>query len=92
MNFANDSLHTTLCLQFDPKDIAYTCIYLAGQFHRVQTAKDDDWTVLMGKSMDHDPVTTLVPIALQMLEPLAARKREDQKMAIAQVRLSLIHI
>lgn len=86
MNFANDSLHTTLCLQYDPKDIATTCIYLAGQFHRVKTVQDDSWVALMSETID---APTLVDIALQLLEPLAAKKRDDQKAAIAQVRKQL---
>jgi hypothetical protein len=35
MNFAYDSLHTSLCLQFEPHKIATACVYLAGHFAKV---------------------------------------------------------
>jgi hypothetical protein len=40
MNFANDSVHTSLCLQFSPQLIATSCVYLAGHFAKVQTTNN----------------------------------------------------
>ena len=43
MNFANDSMHTSLCLQFDAQYIATACVYLGGQFAKVVPAGSQTW-------------------------------------------------
>ncbi|GAX18019.1 cyclin T [Fistulifera solaris] len=74
MNFANDSMHTSLCLQFDPKKIAFTCVYLAAQFgHLVPTNESDDWCDSL---LSIDSVS-LASIALQLIELIAERKGSD---------------
>lgn len=73
MNFANDSMHTSLCLQFDPKKIAMTCVYLAAQLgHLVPTNSEEDWCDLL----PIDP-PSLASIALQLVELIAERKGSD---------------
>ena len=51
MNFANDSMHTSLCLQFPPKIIAYACIYLGGQFCKLRPADKKQWLDILDLSM-----------------------------------------
>ncbi|EEC43276.1 predicted protein, partial [Phaeodactylum tricornutum CCAP 1055/1] len=43
MNFANDSMQTSLCLQFEPQKIATATVYLAGQFSKVRPIDGKDW-------------------------------------------------
>jgi cyclin T len=43
MNFANDSMHTSLCLQFDASQIATACVYLGGQFSKVAPTGGQTW-------------------------------------------------
>lgn len=75
MNFANDSMHTSLCLQFEPKKIAMTCVYLAAQFgHFVPTNHGDDWCDNSLLPMDS---SSLASIALQLIELIAERKGSD---------------
>ena len=74
MNFANDSMHTSLCLQFPPKDIATACVYLAGNFAKLRPSKNKDWLELLG-----DPdVETLASISVQIVELIAERRGGDQ--------------
>jgi len=51
MNFANDSMHTSLCLQFPPKTIAHACIYLGGQFCKLRPADKKQWLDILDLSM-----------------------------------------
>ena len=75
MNFANDSMHTCLCLQFDPKKIAMTCVYLAAQFgHFVPANESDEWC---GGSLLPMDASSLASIALQLVELIAERKGSD---------------
>jgi hypothetical protein len=48
MNFANDSVHTSLCLQFAPQLIATSCVYLAGHFAKVQPTNKKTWLEILG--------------------------------------------
>jgi len=36
MNFANDSMHTCLCLQYSAKQIALACVYMSAKFCRIR--------------------------------------------------------
>lgn len=74
MNFANDSMHTCLCLQFDPKKIAMMCVYLAAQFgHFVPANESDGWC----DSLLPIDSFSLASIALQLVELIAERKGSD---------------
>lgn len=70
MNFANDSMQTSLCLQFDPQRIAVAVVYLAGRFCGVQPTEGKSWMEILG-----DPdVESLVSIASQIIELVTDRK------------------
>jgi cyclin T len=72
MSCANDSMHTSLCLQFSPQLIATACVYLACQFAKVE-ATNGDWKKILG-----DPdVDSLASICIQICELVADRKASD---------------
>ena len=52
MNFANDSMHTSLCLQFPAKSIAQACVYMSAQYCRMRTT-GQSWLDLLD-SIDMD--------------------------------------
>jgi len=75
MNFANDSMHTSLCLQFDPQQIATATVYLAFQFAKVRPIDNRiDWLDLL----DQPDVESLASISLQIIELIADRKGSDE--------------
>lgn len=49
INFANDSMHTSLCLQFPPSTIATACIYLCAPFAKVRTTGGMSWYEVLGE-------------------------------------------
>lgn len=72
MSFANDSMHTSLCLQFSPQLIATACVFLAVQFDKVEPVSGD-WRKLLG-----DPdVESLASICVQIMDMIADRKASD---------------
>ena len=72
MSFANDSMHTSLCLQFSPQLIATACVYLAAQFSKVDVVKET-WSKVLG-----DPDTeALASICIQIMNLIADRKSSD---------------
>lgn len=73
MNFANDSMHTSLCLQFPPETIAHVCIYLSGQFCKMKPTDDKQWLDILGISMEE-----LTSIGLQIMELIADKKGIDK--------------
>lgn len=77
MNFANDSMQTSLCLQFEPHRIATACVYLAGQFAKVKPVNHQSWLDVLGP---HTDVESLACIALQIVELVAERKGTDQQL------------
>ena len=74
MNFANDSMHTSLCLQFDPQQVATACVYLALQFAEVQPVNNTDYFEILGQP----DVDTLTSISYQIIELIAERKGAEQ--------------
>lgn len=48
MNFANDSMHTSLCLQFPASTIATACVYLGAQFAKVRPTGGKSWVEVLG--------------------------------------------
>ena len=74
MNFANDSMHTSLCLQFDPQQVATACVYLALQFAEVQPVNNTDYLEILGQP----DVETLTSISYQIIELIAERKGAEQ--------------
>jgi Cyclin, N-terminal domain len=48
MNFANDSMQTSLCLQFEPQTIAMATVFLAANFCKIRPAAGKgDWLVIL---------------------------------------------
>jgi hypothetical protein len=76
MNFANDSMHTSLCLQFDPQQVATACVYLALQFAEVQPVNNADYLEILGQP----DVDALSSISFQIIELIAERKGAEQTM------------
>lgn len=74
MNFANDSMHTSLCLQFDPQQIATATVFLAAQFAKVRPVNNAEWVDLL----DQPDVEALASISLQVIELIAERKGSDE--------------
>ena len=74
MNFANDSMHTSLCLQFDPQQVATACVYLALQFAEVQPVNQTDYMEVLGQP----DVEILASISYQIIELIAERKGAEQ--------------
>eukprot|EP00977_Amphora_coffeiformis_P006163 scaffold1328_cov162-Amphora_coffeaeformis.AAC.26 len=70
MNFANDSMQTSLCLQFPPQKIASAMVFLAALFIKVQPTAGRDWPDIL----EHGDVETLASITLQVLELIQERK------------------
>lgn len=77
MNFANDSMHTSLCLQFNPQQIATATVYLAFQLAKVRPVNDStDWLDLL----DQPDVEALASICLQIIELILEKKGSDEAM------------
>jgi hypothetical protein len=64
MNFANDSLHTSLCLQFSAQQIAMSCVYLSGKYSGIAPITGKTWLELL----DGITVEELSSISIQILE------------------------
>lgn len=84
MNFANDSMHTSLCLQFDPQRIATACVYLAANFSGVHPTNQKEWMDVLGIP----DVDTLSSIVVQILELITDRRGADQTL-LDKVRQNL---
>jgi hypothetical protein len=78
MNFANDSMHTNLCLQFDPEDIATTAVYLAGQYAKIRPVGGSDWIEALGQP----DVGTLTSIAVQLIDSIVENRKSDEEKAV----------
>ena len=70
MNFANDSMQTTLCLQFPPQKIATAVVYLSSLFAKVKPTGGKEWLDIL----DHADYDSMTSIALQILDLLQDRK------------------
>ena len=70
MNFANDSMQTSLCLQFPPQKIAAAMVFLAAQFIKVQPTGGKDWFDVL----EHGDIESLTSISLQVIELMVDRK------------------
>lgn len=85
MNFANDSMHTNLCLQFDPKDIAITAVYLAGQYAKIRPVGGADWLEIL----DQPDVGTITSIAVQLIDVIVGHKSDEEKIVFAKIKNNL---
>ena len=75
MNFANDSMHTSLCLQFAPQQIATAAVYMAGQFAKVRPVGGQGWLDVL----DNPDVECLASIVSQIVELITERKGSDEE-------------
>ena len=71
MNFTNDSMQTSLCLQFPPQQIAASMVYLSALFCKIQPTGGKDWTEILEHLGD---VASFASICLQVIELLMDRK------------------
>ncbi len=51
LNFVNDSMQTSLCLQFPPKTIAHACVYMSGQFCKMRPTEGRKWLDILDVEM-----------------------------------------
>ncbi|KAL3808471.1 hypothetical protein ACHAXA_000884 [Cyclostephanos tholiformis] len=85
MNFANDSMHTSLCLQYTAREIALTCVYLSGKYSGIRPVGNRPWIELL----DGITVEDLTTISIQILELVQPRKGMDSEMAFKMIRKDL---
>lgn len=85
MNFANDSMQTSLCLQFTAREIAMTCVYLSGKYSGIRPAEGRPWIELL----EGITVEDLTSISIQILELVQPRKGMDSEMAFKMIRKDL---
>ena len=85
MNFANDSMHTSLCLQYTAREIAMTCVYLSGKYSSIRPVGNRPWIELL----DGITVEDLTSISIQILELVQPRKGMDSEMALKMIRRDL---
>jgi hypothetical protein len=69
-------MHTGLCLQFDPQEVATACVYLALQYAEVQPVNNADYIEMLGQP----DVENLTSISYQIIELIAERKGAEQSM------------
>lgn len=83
MNFANDSMHTSICLQFPPETIAHACVYMSGQYCKMRPTGGKKWLDIVDIRMEE-----LASIVLQIMELVADKKGID-KSAFLPIRADL---
>jgi len=94
MSTANDSYQTSLCLQFGPKQIATSCVYLACMFSGVEPQNGDWKSTLLSPSSssssedeDYD-VEALVSVCVQVIDLIADKKASDSD-TLRKIRVAL---
>jgi cyclin T len=88
MNFANDSMHTSLCLQYTAREIAMTCVYLSGKYSGIRPMGNRPWIELL----DGITVDELTIISTPILELVQPRNGMDSEMAFKMIRKDLDEI
>merc|ERR1739838_619811 len=83
-NFANDSMHTSLCLQFPARTVGATCVYLACRNCKVQPIGGAVWTDVLGIGTED-----LACASLQIVELIADKKGCDVTKMFAGIRAEL---
>lgn len=71
ISFANDSLHTSLCLQFSAQQIAMACVYLSGTHAGIGPVGGKTWLDLL----DGIGAEELTSISVQILELVQLNRR-----------------
>merc|ERR1712071_186406 len=72
MSTANDSLHTSLCLQHHAREIAMACIYISANMCKIRPADGKGWPELLNILPE-----VLTSIVLQITELTAEMKGRD---------------
>lgn len=85
MNFANDSMHTSLCLQFSSSQIAMACVYLSAKYSNIRPVGGKHWMELL----EGISVEDLTSISVQILELVQPKKGMDSEVALKRVRREL---
>lgn len=85
MNFANDSMHTSLCLQFTAREVGLTCVYLGGKYSNIRPVNSKLWIELL----DGISIEYMTSIAIQILELVQPKKGVDSEMAFKMIRKDL---
>mmetsp|Transcript_4835 Transcript_4835/g.12310 ORF Transcript_4835/g.12310 Transcript_4835/m.12310 type:complete len:216 (-) Transcript_4835:72-719(-) len=76
VNFANDALFTSLCLQFGPEQIATASLFMACCYADIEpTNGPDEWMEVL----DHPNLEALVSICEQVLDMLDKKRGSDVK-------------
>ena len=84
-NIANDSMHTSLCLQFTAREIGMTCVYLSGKYSNIRPINNKSWIELL----DGISVEDMTSISIQILELVQPRKGMDSEMTFKMLRKDL---
>lgn len=90
MSLANDSMHTSLCLQFTPQAIATAVVYLAAQFAKVEpsqsynaiTSREANWPTLLG----NPDVETFASICIQIMELISDKNSSKSDQTANQIK------
>jgi hypothetical protein len=70
INFTNDSMQTSLCLQFPPQKIAAAMVFLSAMFCKMTPTGGKDWWDII----EHSDFDSLMSVSLQVLDLLLERK------------------
>lgn len=90
MNFANDSMQSSLCLQYAAPEIGAACVYLSGKYTGIRPSGGRAWMDVLGEGMGSTiSVEDLVSISIQILELVQPRKGMDSEMAFKMIRKDL---
>lgn len=97
MNFANDSMHTSLCLQYTAREIAMACVYLSGKYSGIRpvSSSSTSGAVVGGSNkqwielLDGITVEDLTTICIQIMELVQPRKGMESDMAFKMIRKDL---
>ena len=85
MNFANDSMHTSLCLQFTAREVGTACVYLGGKYSGIKPVGGKAWVELL----DGISVEELGTICVQILELVSPRKGAESETQLKAIRKDL---
>jgi hypothetical protein len=85
MNFAYDSLHTSMCLQFKPHKIATACVYLAGHFAKVRPINKQTWLDVL----DPFAIESLASISVQVVELTSTGRKGANEATFEAIRQDL---
>jgi len=88
MNFANDSLHTSLCLQFSAQQIAMACVYLSGKYSGIGPIGGKTWLDLLD-GISVEELTSISVQILELVQPNNRRGAVDSEVAFKAIRKDL---